>query len=868
MESETDKHDFREEVKSVFGETLENYMNYAFPMDDLLPISCRGSNSQGGMAITLLDSLDTLIVMNKSRELRLALEKIDEFVNFDLDFMAHVFEVNIRVLGGLLSAHVLLKRNPALVPNYTDSLLNASLDLGHRLLPAFDTVSGIPRSKVNLRTGASKDSFNEVYSESDITCCACGGTLLLEMGMLSRLSGQSIFEEKAKIAVHALFNLRSALGLLGNTVNIQELEWKREDSSIGAGGDSIYEYLLKAYMLFGDVEYLKMFTELYAAVMQNMRTPKLAGGYQWIADVHINEGHIIHPWISSLSAFWPGMQALAGLNEEAKNLHENYTDIWMKYAALPEKFSIDGKRRHPEQSGYPLRPELIESTYLLYSATKDPHYLELGRVLHKSLLSTNTSQCGFGSIKDVSTGELSDAMESFFLSESLKYLYLLHSNNTSLINAFVFTTEAHFFPPVQNSESESIASFGKIPQECRELCMVPTTSEIQTLLLELTKKFPLLRPAIEDFEIIQGRRCRACVHITSHLQQLPVRTDDEVVEKMDISWALKDSREEEEDIIAEAIPSQFNLPTLNLPFQVTSAVMCVLSRVHGSDGPRCQKLEPVPVTSFRTGKNQLRALPSLILRKFVPHNQQRQGRLVVLDQSSWREFSGVFHEYTNMKRADHPPSQDCPASVTSYLSDEEVLDVMSCRDRLVFGKLVISEPVSGCGRIQNIDEMENAIVVTEQNSCKTNQKINAFRGAGAIGVVMLKATEEDNEWMYDLIHYLSGLPVFLIRPKDAEELLEIIRCQRESHAMMGKTSSTLLQCPKPRSPFILPSALEETGSKVEVTVTKEGREYLSRAISQGALSRPAIQQFLTSIGANREVLRMFRSLEAGGNDLF
>lgn len=49
-------------MRSIFAETLGHYMDYAFPMDDLKPISCKGSNSLGGVAITLLDSLDTLIV--------------------------------------------------------------------------------------------------------------------------------------------------------------------------------------------------------------------------------------------------------------------------------------------------------------------------------------------------------------------------------------------------------------------------------------------------------------------------------------------------------------------------------------------------------------------------------------------------------------------------------------------------------------------------------------------------------------------------------------------------------------------------------------------------------------------------------------
>eukprot|EP00210_Caulerpa_lentillifera_P000610 g591.t1 len=806
--------------------------------------------------------------MNKSRELRLALEKIDEFVNFDIDDKVHVFEVTIRVLGGLLSAHVLLKRNPAIAPNYTDSLLNASLDLGHRLLPAFDTVSGIPEMRVNLKTSLFRNSSVSTDFVNQITCSACAGTLIMEMGMLSRLSGQSIFEEKAKTAIRALFNLRSSLGLLGTSVDTHTQHWTRRTSTIGGEVDSTFEYLLKGYVLFGDMEYLTMFTELYTAVMRYMKTPKLTGGYQWIADVNMNNGHITDSWISSLSAFWPGLQALAGLNEEAKNLHANYTDIWMKYAALPEKFSMDGKDRNPGEKGYPLRPELIESTFLIYSTTKDPHYLQVsqlrGRVFLKSLLSTNTSQCGFGGIKDVLTGELDDSMESFFLAESLKYLYLLHSNNTSFINAFVFTTEAHIFPPVQNSESKSNTSFGEIPQECKELCEIPTTSEIEKILLELTKKFPLLKPANEDIGIIQGRRCRACVHITSHLQQLPARTDDEVAKKMDIRSVLKEPREE--DILAESRPFHFNVPSIEKQYRVSSTVMCVLSTVNGSDVPRCGKLEPVPapVLPAHPSRTKVWSPASLILRKFVPRKQGRQGLLVVLDRSSWKELGGVFHEHIKMKRADLPPSQDCPASVARFLSGEEVLDVVSCRDRLVFGKVVISEPVSGCGRIHNVGEMKNAIVVTKLDSCETNQKLDLFRDAGAIGIVMLKATDRK----HSRIHYHSDLPVFLIRPKCVEKLIEVVRCQRDSYAMMGKASSTLLQCPKPRSPFSLPAASEETESRVDVTVTKDASTYFSRAVSEGTLSKPAIQHFLTSIGTNSEVLRAFRSQEAGENDEF
>ena len=91
-------------------------------------------------------------MMNRSREFVDAVQMIKKHVVFDLDHLASVFEVTIRAIGGLLSAHVLLKRNPALVEDYDDSLLTAAADLGERLLPAFEWTSSIPTSKINLKT--------------------------------------------------------------------------------------------------------------------------------------------------------------------------------------------------------------------------------------------------------------------------------------------------------------------------------------------------------------------------------------------------------------------------------------------------------------------------------------------------------------------------------------------------------------------------------------------------------------------------------------------------------------------------------------------------------------------------------------------
>lgn len=110
-------------------------------------------------------------------------------------YLFYIFYVLIR-LGGLLSAHVLsgyLQEHYSRMPWYKGELLNLAFDLGYRLLPAFNTTTGIPHSKVNLMHGLRSQKL----SNSKETCTACAGTMILEFAALSRLTGDPIFEEKA-----------------------------------------------------------------------------------------------------------------------------------------------------------------------------------------------------------------------------------------------------------------------------------------------------------------------------------------------------------------------------------------------------------------------------------------------------------------------------------------------------------------------------------------------------------------------------------------------------------------------------------------------------------------------------------------------
>ncbi len=121
--------------------------------------------------------------------------------------------------------------------------------------------------------------------------------------------------------------------------------------------------------------------------------------------------------------------------------------MWLKYGCLPERYNW--KLDAPDVKFYPLRPELMESTYLLYRATKNPFYLHVGRDILYSLNNHTRAVCGYATVHDVTDMSLEDRQESFFLSETVKYLYLLFDFDNPLNkngNSYVFTTEGHILP--------------------------------------------------------------------------------------------------------------------------------------------------------------------------------------------------------------------------------------------------------------------------------------------------------------------------------------------------------------------------------------------------------------------------------------
>jgi len=198
-----------------------------------------------GIALTLIESISTLAVMGNKSEFSRGVRWImgnltkarggahsillSSFAciacslppsctkrqsGFDLDIRVNVFEANIRVVGGLLSAHF-LATDPSLAlmddagPCYKGELLALAIDMADRLLPAFPSASGVPYAWVNLRRGRLP---NETAEQNT----AGAGTFILEFGSLSAATGDPKYLDAAKGALRSLWKLRSPLHLLGN----------------------------------------------------------------------------------------------------------------------------------------------------------------------------------------------------------------------------------------------------------------------------------------------------------------------------------------------------------------------------------------------------------------------------------------------------------------------------------------------------------------------------------------------------------------------------------------------------------------------------------------------------------------------------
>ncbi|RZF39799.1 hypothetical protein LSTR_LSTR000447 [Laodelphax striatellus] len=414
----------REEVREMFDHAYSSYLQYAYPYDELRPLTCDGMDTWGSYSLTLIDALDSLVVMGNYSEFQRVYEIVTTKANFDSNINVSVFETNIRIVGGLLSAHLLSQRaGVAVEPGWpcNGPLLRLAEDVAKRLIAAFDTTTGMPYGTVNLRSGVPP-------GETSVTCTAGVGTFILEFGTLSRLTGDPVYEEVALNAIDALYKHQSAIGLVGNHIDVLTGRWTAQDSGIGAGVDSYFEYLVKGAILLHRPELMAMFNEIRASIDKYL---KRADWYLWVS---MHKGQVTLPVFQSLEAYWPGVLSLIGdINAGMKSMH-NYYQVWKQYGFTPEFYNIPQAEVGLNRQSYPLRPELAESAMYLYRATGDPFLLDIGVHILRSIQHSAYTPCGYATIEDTRDHTKENRMESFFLAETTKYLYLLFDPDNFIHN--------------------------------------------------------------------------------------------------------------------------------------------------------------------------------------------------------------------------------------------------------------------------------------------------------------------------------------------------------------------------------------------------------------------------------------------------
>jgi mannosyl-oligosaccharide alpha-1,2-mannosidase len=382
----------------------------------------------------MIDALDTLLLAEIDDEADAVVQWIDQKLSYDQDIKVSVFETTIRVLGGLISAYQKTGKAP---------LIRQAVDLGKRLAKAFETPSGVPDNYVNLRTGAHEGAaWNggaAILSEL--------GSLQMEFRALSDISGDKFFDNVAQRAIAAIkdhcgggFCPRNFRGSLpaGSPVGL------------GSFGDSFYEYLLKYWIQTGKTN--TMYESMWKKAADHIAaTSSVYNGH------FVPNGAETGSVMEHLACFSGGLFALSYHHTKndahlrmakdiAETCHFMYQSMETKLAPDVARIGSNGVEVHDAK--YILRPETVETYFYLWKVTHDTKYRDWGAEILAACnkhLRVDAGYVGSTDVRRVPTPH-NDMMETFWFAETLKYLYLLFSEDELFdLNEWVFNTEAHAF---------------------------------------------------------------------------------------------------------------------------------------------------------------------------------------------------------------------------------------------------------------------------------------------------------------------------------------------------------------------------------------------------------------------------------------
>ncbi|WAR07139.1 MA1A2-like protein [Mya arenaria] len=443
----------RDKVKEMMKHAWDSYKKYAWGSNELRPISKQGHSASifgtSTLGATIIDALDTLYIMEMDEEFKIGRDWVATDFKFEGSTELSVFETNIRFVGGLLSAYALSG----------DKLFKDKANhVAEKLLPAFNTPTGLPHSMVNIKTGSTR---NWGWASGGSSILSELGSMHLEFDYLSNVTGNGIFAEKVYRIRDFMNQIEKPNGLYPNYINPKTGKWGQHHVAIGALGDSFYEYLLKMWIQSGKTDPVsrKMYDDAVSAIETHMIKVS-PGGLKYVSEYKSGRNELK---MDHLGCFCGGMFALGaeGSAEPEKYLqlgqdiantcHESYDRSATKLG--PEAFRFDGnteaKAVRQNEKYYILRPEVLETYFYMWRFTKEQKYRDWAWEAVQALETHCRTDGGYTGIRDVYqvNPQKDDVQQSFFLAETLKYLYLIFSDDSLLpLDKWVLNTEAHPLP--------------------------------------------------------------------------------------------------------------------------------------------------------------------------------------------------------------------------------------------------------------------------------------------------------------------------------------------------------------------------------------------------------------------------------------
>ncbi|CAF3211139.1 unnamed protein product [Rotaria sp. Silwood2] len=335
--------------------------------------------------------------------------------------------------------------------------------VANHLLPAFDTPTGIPHALITLSNGASK---NWNWAAGGCSILSELGTMHLEFQYLSQLTGKDIYLQKVE-KIRKVLKEASENHMYYNYINPQTGKWCQKQASVGALGDSFYEYLLKSWVLSGkkDEQARSMYEDAMKAAEESMLRKTPTTNLMYFGEQRSGR---LDPQMGHLACFIGGVYVLSALSgavssnssiknqmEIAQSIGKTCRESYIRTATGlgPETFhfervDVEAKSLRDNEKYYILRPEVIETWFYLWRSTHDQIYRDWAWDAIISLEKYCRLDGGYSGIRDVYSASVThdDVQQSFFIAETLKYLLLIYSDDSFIsLDTYVFNTEAHPF---------------------------------------------------------------------------------------------------------------------------------------------------------------------------------------------------------------------------------------------------------------------------------------------------------------------------------------------------------------------------------------------------------------------------------------